>query len=489
MPKSASRSYLNLEISARTAKASSSPSDEDQLRILVSGDFSGHSALARQSGQNADTVRVDFDNFDSVFARFGPSVDFGTGKGDSLILQFKSLEDFHPDRLLSNFEPLWRLVELRERLLDPVTSSAASSQAKELLQLSSGSSEAPTTAPVQPPGQIFGELLGKPLSDRAYRGSAELRADHLIKQILGTPSDTVPGEDHSTIRTALEREISNRLRQTLHHPAFQALEANWRGLDYLVRSLAENTILRVLDLPKSGLPAFLVNGGLDDAPISSVLSAFRPALVLGVYSFGPEDHRLLSAIARTCETHQASFVAGARPELAGWKSFDSQTGRIGGASIPESDEVIALRRRSETKHLGLILPRFLLRQAYGIQSDPIETFEFEELDPAPEHESHLWGNPTFLYGYLISNNFAESGWDFDPEEGGEISGLPVQRIVTDDEVDTKPCAEAWLSETTEQAIRSRGIMPVLSIRGRDAVRITSLHSISDPPQTLVLHRP
>ena len=139
--------------------------------------------------------------------------------------------------------------------------------------------------------------------------------------------------------------------------------------------------------------------------------------------------------------------------------------------------------------MGLILPRFLLRQAYGIQSDPIETFEFEELDPAPEHESHLWGNPTFLYGYLISNNFAESGWDFDPEEGGEISGLPVQRIVTDDEVDTKPCAEAWLSETTEQAIRSRGIMPVLSIRGRDAVRITSLHSISDPPQTLVLHRP
>jgi len=87
----------------------------------------------------------------------------------------------------------------------------------------------------------------------------------------------------------------------------------------------------------------------------------------------------------------------------------------------------------------------------------------------------------------MSQNFAESGWDFDAGQGGEISGLPVQRIVSDDGVDTKPCAEAWLSETTEEAIRSRGIIPVLSVRGRDAVRITSLQSISYPLQNLAIH--
>jgi type VI secretion system protein ImpC len=487
MPKSTPRSYLNVEV--RTATQSSSQSDEDQLRILVSGDFGGRSMSVRQSGQNADGVRVDFDNFDSVLARFGPSLDFGTGKDDSLTLRFQSLEDFHPDRLLVNFEPLLRLVELRERLLDPATSSAASTQAKELLQLPSASSEPPKTMPVQPAGQIFDQLLGKPLSDRAYRGPQGSRVDHLIEQILGTPSDTVPGEDQKAIRTALEREISKRLRETLHNRTFQTLEANWRGLDFLVRNLAENTILQVVNLSKSELSAFLINGGFDDTPITSLLAAFRPALILGVYSFGPEDHGMLSAIARTCERHRASFVAGARPELAGWNSFGSQTGRIGAASIPETDEVIALRRRPEAKHVGLILPRFLLRQAYGIRSDPIETFPFEELDPGPEHESHLWGNPVFLCGYLMSQNFAESGWDFDAGQGGEISDLPVQRIVGDDGVDTKPCAEAWLSESTEEAIRSRGIIPVLSIRGRDAVRITTLYSFSDPLQNLTIHRP
>ena len=77
MPKSTRRSYLNVEV--RTARQSSLLSDEDQLRILVSGDFGGQSRSVRQSGQYADSVRVDFDNFDSVLARFGPSVDFAKG--------------------------------------------------------------------------------------------------------------------------------------------------------------------------------------------------------------------------------------------------------------------------------------------------------------------------------------------------------------------------------------------------------------------------
>ena len=132
MPKSTRHSYLNLEV--RTARQSSSPSDESQLRILVSGDFGGESRSLRQSSQNADSVPVDFENFDSVLARFGPTVDFGTGKDASLTLRFQSLEDFHPDKLLVNFEPLLRLVELRERLQDPASSSAANTEAKEVLQ-------------------------------------------------------------------------------------------------------------------------------------------------------------------------------------------------------------------------------------------------------------------------------------------------------------------------------------------------------------------
>ena len=486
MPDSTRRGSLSLEFSVRNADISSSRTEQDQFRILVLGDFRGQSGLLLQPGKNADSIRVDYDNFESVLARLGPAADLGTEEGSSLTIRFQSLDDFHPDKLLKDFEPLSRLVELRKQLLDPVTASAVGPKIQELLRLSPASSEEPKTISPQSADDILNRLLGKSVSDRSYRSSSGAKVDHLIKQILGTPSDAIPSEDQNGLRMALEKELSRRLRDTLHHPAFQTLEATWRGLDFLVRNVGEDTILRVADIPKSALSALLANGNTGDAPMAGLLAAFRPALILGIYTFAPEEHLTLRGIARICATHQTSFVAGADPELAGWTSFQSRTGHLNEASPPKSDEFASFRSKPEANHLGLILPRFLLRQAYGTRSDPIDTFPFEEIDAAPDHESHLWGNSAFLCGYLMSQSFGESGWDFDEGQGGEISGLPIQQVVIDGETDTKPCAEAWLSETAGEAIRSRGIIPVLSIRGRDAVRVTCLHSISNPPRNLAL---
>jgi len=488
MPDSTRRGSLSLEFSVRNADISSSRTEQDQFRILVLGDFRGQSGLLLQPGKNADSIRVDYENFEAVLARLGPIADLGTDEGRSLTIRFQGLDDFHPDKLLKDFEPLSQLVELRKQLLDPVTASSVGPKIQELLRLSPASSEEPKTISPQSADDTLKRLLGKSVSGRSYRSSSGAKVDHLIKQILGTPADAIPSEDQNALRTALEKELSRRLRDTLHHPAFQTLEATWRGLDFLVRNVGEDTILRVADIPKSALSALLANGDTGDAPMAGLLTAFRPALILGIYAFAPEEHLPMSAIARICATHGTAFVAGADPELAGWTSFHSPTGRLSGASVPENDEFASLRSEPEANHLGLILPRFLLRQAYGTRSDPIDTFPFEEIDAAPDHESHLWGNSAFLCGYLMSQSFGESGWDFDEGQGGEISGLPIQQVVIDGETDTKPCAEAWLSETAGEAIRSRGIIPVLSIRGRDAVRVTSLHSISNPPGNLALHR-
>src|SRR5262245_54947234 len=39
--------------------------------------------------------------------------------------------------------------------------------------------------------------------------------------------------------------LSNQLNEILHHPAFQKLEASWRGLDYLVRHTKDSDLLRI----------------------------------------------------------------------------------------------------------------------------------------------------------------------------------------------------------------------------------------------------
>ena len=50
----------------------------------------------------------------------------------------------------------------------------------------------------------------------------------------------------------------------------------------------------------------------------------------------------------------------------------------------------------------------------------------------------------------------------------------------------KPCAEAWLSERAAEAILRQGIMPVMSVRGRDAVQLLSLRALSNPPMALAV---
>jgi type VI secretion system protein ImpC len=72
--------------------------------------------------------------------------------------------------------------------------------------------------------------------------------------------------------------------------------------------------------------------------------------------------------------------------------------------------------------------------------------------------------------------------------GGEIGGLPVHSFKADGEKQAKPCAEAWLSEKAADVILSHGLMPVLSVRGRDSVILVSLRSIADPASPLAFRR-
>ena len=62
---------------------------------------------------------------------------------------------------------------------------------------------------------------------------------------------------------------------------------------------------------------------------------------------------------------------------------------------------------------------------------------------------------------------------------GEVDDLSVHQFEHDGESMVKPCAEVWLSDRAGEVILERGLMPVLSIKGRDAVRLPRLQSISN----------
>jgi type VI secretion system protein ImpC len=134
--------------------------------------------------------------------------------------------------------------------------------------------------------------------------------------------------------------------------------------------------------------------------------------------------------------------------------------------------------------VGLAIPRFLLRLPYGKETDPIESFPFEEMPGEPAHEDYLWGNPAFVCALLLAQSFSESGWDLHPGQRAELDRLPVHIYQHEGVSEVKPCAEALMTVDTADQIMERGLMPLASIKGKDELRLIRFQSIAQPLRAL-----
>ena len=113
-----------------------------------------------------------------------------------------------------------------------------------------------------------------------------------------------------------------------------------------------------------------------------------------------------------------------------------------------------------------------------------EAFDFEEMPGEPVHTHYLWGNPALACACLLGQGFSESGWELRPGIVQEIGGLPIHVYRSGDERKATPCAEVVLTERAAGAILERGVMPLLSFKGRDTIRLARFQSLAEPPTRL-----
>ena len=120
--------------------------DAIQLKELpfvmgVLGDFSGNPAEALPRLRDRKFVEVTPDNFDDVLKSMKPRLQIkvdnklkedGTKLG--MELKFESLDDFAPDRVAQQVEPLRKLLELRQQLADLRGSLQGNDKLEEILQ-------------------------------------------------------------------------------------------------------------------------------------------------------------------------------------------------------------------------------------------------------------------------------------------------------------------------------------------------------------------
>ncbi|HET9985790.1 MAG TPA: type VI secretion system contractile sheath small subunit [Longimicrobiales bacterium] len=109
----------------------------------VLGDFTGHPTEPLAKLKDRKFVDVNPDNFDDVLKSMKPHLAFtvdnllsddpGAGKL-GVDLKFESLDDFSPDRVAQQVDPLRKLLELRQQLADLRGSLQGNEKLDEILQ-------------------------------------------------------------------------------------------------------------------------------------------------------------------------------------------------------------------------------------------------------------------------------------------------------------------------------------------------------------------
>lgn len=427
----------------------------DPFRILIVGDFSG--SETRQPLASRRPMRVDRDNFDQAMRKLGAGV-------EALSLGFAELADFEPDSIFRRCHAFQTASAERPAEAAAPPRPAASSLESDVERLTSGSlldDILNQTEPAPPTG-------ARPAARTRPRSELQSLVERIVTPHLA-PRET---QQQLDARQRTEQARQALMRAILHHPKVQALEAAWRGLDLVVRSLDsdEGLSIYILDLSKSEAAADLANGrGL----LSRVLveeTVRTPgghpwAVILGNYSFGRSkaDVAMLASLATLARSAGAAFIAEAEPP---------------GDSA--SAEWEALRAQPEAAWIGLAVPRFIGRLPYGNATYAIDSFPFEEIEGVPNHADFLWVNPAFACGLLLGRSFNESGWRFRPRNDREISGMPYFTFDRAGETEAQPCAEVLLTDSQIEALQEEGLMSLASIKNRDAVFLMGFQSIAKP---------
>jgi type VI secretion system protein ImpC len=279
-------------------------------------------------------------------------------------------------------------------------------------------------------------------------------------------------------------EKSALLDAILHDPAFQALEASWRGLDWLLQrtSKCQQVEFRLIDLAFDELVGDLTAAEeLESTGLYQIMVDVPAArgdmdpwsLFVGNYLFdlSAAHADVLGRIARITRQSSAPFLAGVNPAVLDRKyKLDAE----------DAEAWAALRALPESAVLGLATPRFLLRPPYGSNTRSIDSFDYEEYDGRHDWDHYLWGHTALACAVMLAQGFDKDGWSFKPSAVIDLHSMPLHASV-DADGDPRPvAAEAWLVREKTGWLTGLGLMPLLCVKGRDSLQLALIQSLAVP---------
>jgi len=435
------------------------------------------SDLAPGTSGPARARAVDKDSLDELLRSVGPTLEV-PGGGSRALLTFQEFKDFRPDRIAARVPAIASLIEFKRQVQDLAAGGGSVDAVRAALgklgaypQLAraleaalASTPKAPTTTPSTPrpagpvpTGGIFDlvDADASPASGQPSSEQVEKAAAKLIAAVLGsTGSKPIPAALRSVASQA-ESAVAPMLRAVLHDPRFQELEATWRSLRLLVRSVdfRAGCRLHAIAAPRKDLLSAAREIAM---PLADDLrSQGKTACLLLDYSFdGSEDE--LRALAGDAANRSLPLIASAGLEVA----LREIAAGMGDAS---QEPWMQLRAAPSSRWLALACNRFLYRSLYGAEGEPMKGLEFEE---ASGTDTPLaWGRPGWLLALFVASSFAKTGWGCDfsgRDAAAALEPLPLRP----GEGETTPM-ESDLNEAAANALGDAGLLPIVCRRGND----------------------
>jgi len=367
--------------------------------------------------------------------------------------------------------------------------------------MSDAKKAATTAAPAQ---TVERSLLDQIVEDGRLARDPENRARgrDLVKEFVtqfleGSMTLSRDSEAMINARIAqIDHLISIQLNEVLHNPAFQRLEASWRGLKYLLdhSETGENLKIKVLNCTKKDLLRDLQRASEFDQSAMfkkvyeeefGIFGGHPFGALIGDYEFGkgPEDIELLEKVSQVAAAAHAPFLTAANPTLFNLDSFTELSAPRDMAKIFDTTEYAkwkSFRNSDDARYLGLTLPHILMRDPYGKAGRAVDEFDYEEAVDGTDHSKYLWGNAAWALGSRITESFALYNWCATirgVEGGGKVEGLTVHNFTTDDgDIAMKCPTESEITDRREKELADLGFIPLVHCKNTDYAAFFSVQT-------------
>jgi type VI secretion system protein ImpC len=479
------------------------------LVVAILSDLSGKPKEALPPIKERSFVEVDRDNINEVMQGCNVRLAFkvknavlADGSDTNLELLFESIDDFSPLNLALQIPITAALYKgrchLRDFLgkldgndpLDGLLDTLLSDEAlqTELVGAFDGEEDHSTVEPTEFIQRMLEEgamALDKTQQPYAMQLIGQFTMD-LLKDIPEGASLDASARINDHI-SSLDNKLSNQVNLVLQNPEFQALEATWRGLSFLVMNTETSTQLklRIFNVSKSDLLKDLQKAvEFDQSALFKKVyeEEFGTyggdpfSFMVGDYEFGrhPEDIELLEKIAGVAASAHAPFITSAFAKLFDMKDFFSLAQPRDLGKIFESTELIkwrSFRESDDSRYVTLTLPKVLLRLPYGPETVKVDEFDFTEDVDGTDASRYLWGNAAFVLAQRITNAYAKYGWLAairGVEGGGLVEGLPAHTFkTTSGDIKLTCPTQVTITDRREKELNDLGFMAILHRKGSD----------------------